>query len=309
MTVEWARTTLIAKPWGRRDLRPWSLLGQDGAAVGEIHFARPAATAPRASLLVKLLFTAEPLSIQVHPDDAEARALGQPSGKSEAWYVLDAVPRARIGLGLTGPVEAAALRASVEAGTIADLVAWRPVSAGDVVAVPAGTIHALGAGLVVAEVQQNSDTTYRLFDHGRGRALDIEKGLAAARPGPAAEAVPAVPFGEGRTLLPGVPQFTLEKLELPPHAARRLRAERETWLLVIAGELRLAQRTARPGEALFLEADAIGIEAGPGGACALLAYPGAVQPGLVARAPAAPQDPLRMRADTPLPRAAAGSFA
>lgn len=309
MTIEWASSTAIPKPWGRTDLRPWSVLTRGGAAIGEIRFDRPVATAARPSLLLKLIFTDAPLSIQVHPDDEAARAIGQPHGKSEAWYVLDATPQARIGLGLRRRVAAAELRAAVEAATIADLIDWRPVAAGDVFAVPGGTIHAIGAGLIVAEVQQNNDTTWRLFDHGRGRALDIEAGLAVADAGPMADATASVQLGEGRTLLPGVAAFTVEKLELPPRAARHLRAERETWLLVIGGELSLAQRPARPGDAIFLEADAVGIEAGPAGLRALIAYPGEVQPDLVSEAPSAAQHRPRALAGLAVPRAAAGSHA
>lgn len=124
-----------------------------------------------------------------------------------------------------------------------------------------------------------------------------------------ADATASVQLGGGRTLLPGVAAFTVEKLELPPRAARHLRAERETWLLVIGGELSLAQRPARPGDAIFLEADAVGIEAGPAGLRALIAYPGEVQPDLVSEAPSAAQHRPRALAGLAVPRAAAGSHA
>src|SRR5207247_461750 len=107
--------------------------------------------------LLKLLFTAQPLSIQVHPDDTLARSIGLPNGKTEAWYVLSAAPGARIALGLKRALTAVQLRAAIGDGSIAQVVQWRPVAKDDVIFVSAGTIHAIGAGLVVAEIQQRSD--------------------------------------------------------------------------------------------------------------------------------------------------------
>jgi mannose-6-phosphate isomerase len=289
MTVEWARATPIAKPWGRSDLSPWFESPRDGRPIGEIHFLRDSADAARPALLLKLLFAAEALSIQVHPDDDAARAIGLPNGKSEAWYVLEAAEDATIGLGLRDPVEAPALRRAVEDASIADLLAWRRVSAGEAIAVPAGTIHALGAGLVVAEVQQNSDTTFRLFDHGRGRALQVTEAISVAHPGPVARQTPPVRLSPGRIRLVATGHFILEKFDLPAGSAWLLQPERETWLLVIGGTLRVTEREAGIGEAVFLDNDAIGIEAGAGGLTALLAYPGETQPHLLTRlADAAP---------------------
>ena len=132
------------------------------------------------ALLLKLLFTSEPLSIQVHPDDTFARAMGLPNGKSEAWYILSAEPDAQIGVGLKHQVTPQELRASIKDGSIAELVQWRPVAKGDVIFIPAGTIHAIGAGIVLAEIQQRSDATFRLFDYGRQRELHEDNGVAVA---------------------------------------------------------------------------------------------------------------------------------
>ncbi len=137
------------------------------------------------SLLLKLLFTSQPLSIQVHPDDAFAHSMGLPNGKTEAWYVLSATPEAKVALGLTRRLTPQQLRTAIGDGSIADLMMWRSVSARDVISVPAGTIHAIGAGLVIAEIQQRSDTTFRLSDSGRGRELHIENAIAVAHAGPA----------------------------------------------------------------------------------------------------------------------------
>jgi mannose-6-phosphate isomerase len=136
------------------------------------------------ALLVKYLFTSERLSIQVHPDEEGARALGLPSGKDEAWVILDAQPGAKIGLGLKQRVSREELREAALSGRIEALVDWRPVRAGDVLYSPAGTIHALGPGLTLVEIQQNVDVTYRLYDYGRPRELHLDAAVAAADPGP-----------------------------------------------------------------------------------------------------------------------------
>ena len=176
MAIERARAQALPKPWGVADLRPWSRADHDGSRlVGEIWYERPGSAASDPSLLLKLLFTSQPLSIQVHPDDAYAQSMGLACGKTEAWYILSAAPGAKIALGLKKRLAPQQLREAVDDGSIADLVAWRTVSAGDVVFVPAGTIHAIGAGLVIAEIQQRSDATFRMFDFGRKRELHIER--------------------------------------------------------------------------------------------------------------------------------------
>src|ERR1700679_2141564 len=100
MAIEHASVRALPKPWGAVDLGPWSRVGHGGLAIGEIWFERPDNAAIEPSLLLKLLFTSQPLSIQVHPGDAAAHAMGLPSGKTEAWYVLSATPEAKIALGL-----------------------------------------------------------------------------------------------------------------------------------------------------------------------------------------------------------------
>ena len=170
----------VERVWGRRDLPAgFPSLGPD-VPVGEIWFEPPAGSA----LLVKYLFTAQRLSIQVHPDDAAARARGLPRGKDEAWYILQAEPEARIGLGLTHEVSRDALREAALDGSIEQLLDWRPVSKGEILYAPAGTIHAIGGGISLIEIQQQLDVTYRLYDYGRPRELHLEDGIAVAIPGP-----------------------------------------------------------------------------------------------------------------------------
>src|SRR6201988_3910865 len=174
MPIEHASVRVVHKPWGVSDLRPWSSIDGTNDAVGELWFERADKNAPIPALLLKLLFTREPLSIQVHPDDTFARAMGMPNGKSEAWYIISAKPDARIGIGLKRRVTPQELRASISKGSLLELVQWRPVAKGDVIFIPAGTIHALDAGIVLAEIQQRSDTTFRLFDYGSQPRLPEE---------------------------------------------------------------------------------------------------------------------------------------
>lgn len=171
-------TRIVEKPWGRTDI-PAAFGDFGDRRIGEIWFEHPAGDA--APLMVKYLFTSERLSIQVHPDDAAAQAYGYARGKEECWLVLDADDNAELGVGLVRDSSVDELRDSAEAGTIERLVDWRHAKAGDFVYNSAGTIHAIGPGLTVVEVQQNVDLTYRLYDYGRPRELHLDAGLAVAR--------------------------------------------------------------------------------------------------------------------------------
>jgi mannose-6-phosphate isomerase len=208
---------LIRRPveriWGVRDLPP-EFGGPASAAdpIGEIWFEDPAGAAH--DLLVKYLFTTERLSIQVHPGDDQARALGHRSGKDEAWYVLSAEAGAVIGLGLTHAVSKEKLRAAALDGRIEHLLDWRPVAAGEVFYSPAGTIHAIGAGLALIEIQQALDLTYRLYDYGRPRELHLEEALAVARPEPWSPPFAPVAQGPGREILAAGGAFVVERWTL-----------------------------------------------------------------------------------------------
>jgi mannose-6-phosphate isomerase len=197
----------VERIWGRRDL-PAGFGAPADVAIGEIWFEDPD---PDAQLLVKYLFTAERLSIQVHPGDAAARAAGHPRGKDEAWYVLAADPDARIGLGLTHAVSRDALAAAARDGSIETLLDWRPAAAGDIFYSPAGTIHAIGGGLSLIEIQQNLDLTYRLYDYGRPRELHLDEAIAVADPGPWTPQPPPRALAPGRELLAAGGAFTLER--------------------------------------------------------------------------------------------------
>jgi mannose-6-phosphate isomerase len=201
---------LVPKVWGRWDVPPQfgpPLAGDE--PLGEVWF--PDEAGEGADLLVKYLFTSEKLSVQVHPGDEAARAAGHRQGKDEAWVILEAEPDARIGLGLRHEVSRDELRAAALDGSIGHLLDWRPVKAGDVFYSPAGTVHALGAGLVLVEIQQNLDLTYRLYDYGRPRELHLEEGIAVADPSPWRPAFTPRRIGEGREALAAGGAFVLER--------------------------------------------------------------------------------------------------
>lgn len=200
----------VEKPWGRRNLSPWFADAPAHAEpVGEIWFEMPDGS--ELELLVKFLFTSEKLSIQVHPDDATARAAGHPRGKDEAWVVLDAEPDATLGLGLTHSISRDALRSAALDGSIEQLLDWKPAQAGDVIYSRAGTIHAIGPGLAIVEIQQNVDLTYRLYDYGRPRDLHLEAGIAVSNPQRWTDSRIRRDLGGGRQVLAEGPAFTLER--------------------------------------------------------------------------------------------------
>lgn len=241
----------VAKPWGRHVLGPWGL-GHDraGAAepIGEIHHLGPS---DDAELLFKTLFTSERLSIQVHPDDVAAHAAGLARGKDEAWVVLAAEPGATIGLGLEAPCDSDTLRAAALDGSIVDRLTWHTCAAGDVFFTPAGSIHAIGAGLTVFEIQQNCDVTYRLYDYGRGRELHLDDGLAVSTLAPW-QRPPALPApGPGRDWLVAAPRFVMEKVvsagsgKLRPPAAG-------CWVAVITGAGQFAGLDFAAGEVWWM---------------------------------------------------------
>jgi mannose-6-phosphate isomerase len=231
----------VEKPWGRKQL-PAAFDAPDGKTIGEMWFESPAGL----PLLAKYLFTGETLSVQVHPDDAQARAMGLPGGKSECWYVLEAEPGAAIGLGLRQEMSADQLRAAALDGSIEQLLDWREVEARDFYFVPAGTIHAIGAGLTLLEFQQNSDVTFRLYDYGRPRELHLDKAIQVAKRGPYSEPVQHVAANEERVLVDGQ-TFTLVL------SRDDALGDRRRWVLPLDGTVRSGGDIAGAGECLLLD--------------------------------------------------------
>lgn len=273
MALEHAVSEMIAKPWGSEDLRPWSRSVDGQGPIGEIWFQRPG-DAARPALLLKLLFANARLSIQVHPDDEYAAANGLPNGKTEAWYVLSASERGEVAVGLKRKMTRRSLRKSMDEGAVDDCIQWRNVHEGETISVPAGTIHAIGAGTVIAEIQQRSDATYRIFDYGRDRPLQIDDAIAVATTRPSAGQRPPMALANGRTVLAASPYFVLERLDLAAGSAWQIDTVAETWLLVLEGEGHVGPLQAAIGGAFFLEADPAEILPGAAGLSLLMAYVG-----------------------------------
>lgn len=234
----------VEKPWGRDDL-PAAFPRAAEGKTGEIWF-EPADGA-ELPLLVKYIFTSERLSVQVHPDDAQARARGVASGKSECWYIVAAEPGAVLGLGVTGIADGEALRRAAADGSIVEAMEWKPVRAGDFFHVPAGTVHAIGAGITLVEVQQNGGVTYRLYDYGRPRELHLDDAVAVARLEPYSGGMMRS-GAEAGTLVDG-PHFTVV------HARRgdSPLSDRDRWIVPLGtGECWFV----RAGEAFQASADA-----------------------------------------------------
>lgn len=215
-------TRIVEKPWGRCDV-PSAFGGPGGKRIGEVWFEHPAGE--RAPLLVKYLFTSERLSIQVHPDDNSAAAYGFLRGKDECWLVLDAEPGAELGVGLVRDCSIEELNDAAQAGTIERLINWRPVKAGDFIYNPAGTIHAIGPGLTIIEVQQNVDATLRLYDYGRPRDLHVDAALAVAATVPHRDPRDQSVSDHGTVVLVDGPKFHLVRADGPINAYSYPQAE------------------------------------------------------------------------------------
>ncbi len=275
MSVTRLITKRVEKPWGRHDLWPgFDDVAQGGAPVGEVWFQAPKGIGEDdPELLIKYLFTGEKLSIQVHPDDADARRHGYPRGKSEAWQILSAEPHATIAIGTLAPMTKDALRSAAEDGTIEGLLDWKSVKADEFWYSPAGTIHAIGPGLVLVEIQQNVDLTYRLYDYGSDRELHLDAGVEASDPVP--YVAPFVPrdLAPGRRLQIEGGKFVVERWTVPMSGTLAASHERPVWLTPLAGAGEAGGEAIAPGGVWLVGGDAT-ITLGAG-IDLLVAYPGA----------------------------------
>lgn len=249
----------VERVWGTTELGPW--FPDATAKTGEVWFtaddnptsegvtlralmerdgerllgsAVKPAFGGRFPILVKFLFTEERLSVQVHPDDVYGEEYEGSPGKTEMWYVLRASEGATIAAGFRRTLQPQDLRRAVYEGTVAEELEWWPAQAGQTYFVPAKTVHAVGAGVVICEIQQNSDVTYRLWDYGRPRELHVESSLAVAELGPHPGPVAPVPFGGGE-LLASCPYFATERMELNESVEWHSDAERFHLLVVTRG--------------------------------------------------------------------------
>ena len=255
MSVTKLETKRVDKVWGRRDVSPWFAdVPEDAEPLGEIWYQMP--DGRDAALMIKYLFTSEKLSVQVHPDDAAARAAGHARGKEEAWLILDAKPGATLGLGTVKPLSPDELRAAATDGSIEGLIDWKPAKPGMFVYSPAGTVHAIGPGVTLIEVQQNVDLTYRLYDYGRPRDLHLDEAVKVAKAEPFTIEDRARDLGGGRELLWDGGKFVVERLRGSGRFTLSPEEGRPIWLTVIGGTVSTEGAGASDGEVLFVESEA-----------------------------------------------------
>lgn len=269
--------TFHERPWGVTSMRPWFSVPTGrrtgeawftaranptsvGRPLGEVIDADPAAVLGTGAfpgnepLLLKFLFTAGRLSVQVHPDDDYARRHHGSAGKTEAWHVLRAEPPAELGLGFTRRLAPDEAREAARSGAIEELVAWRTAAAGDTFLVPAGTVHAIGAGLTLVEVQEPSDVTYRLYDYGRPRELHLDDGFTVADLGPYAVENPRTTLSPAREVLARCEFFTIERVAVGGRLAFSGPAPFYHLVVAIEGEGTLAGQPFRPGSVFLAPA-------------------------------------------------------
>ena len=242
-------TRMVEKVWGRDILpAPFSVAGSDSKRIGEIWFEPSPETD---QLLVKYLFTSEKLSVQVHPSDEQAPAGG--SGKEECWLVLDAEPDARLAIGFAQDITSDAMRAAALDGSIENLLVWHTAKAGDFFYLPAGTVHAIGPGLSLIEIQQNSDITYRLFDYGRPRDLHLEQGMAVAHGTPHDPDLRRSLGVSGNAQLVDGPHFRLDRVAGSPPAEVLARYSGNVLIIPLAGSVSLGEMCIGAGECGWTE--------------------------------------------------------
>lgn len=187
---------------------PEALLGGRGLIASQPYGDFP--------LLVKFIDATDILSLQVHPDDDGAAHLGK-RGKTEAWHIIAADPGAELIVGVDPSTTGTQLRSAIETGSIESLILRRPVNAGDTLIVRAGTIHAITGGVLLYEIQQNSDVTFRLYDwervddRGQAREVHLDEALVAMTPGLQATLVEPISLDSTRSFLTACRYFTVER--------------------------------------------------------------------------------------------------
>jgi mannose-6-phosphate isomerase len=265
--------TFAARIWGRTNLEPWYTSTGMDEKVGEAWLTGPksvvetgefsgktlADVAGEFPLLVKMLFPNEKLSVQVHPDDAQAQAIGLSRGKTECWYVLEAEAGATVACGLAAGVSVADVEEAIGAGSLESLLRWLPVKVGDMVFVDAGTVHAIGPGVTLLEVQQTCDVTYRLYDYGRPRELHLEAGLAVIKTETAAGLVPPREM-DGFTRLIESKYFVVDRYELPAAAEAELENPSAGCVVGLTGSGSIGGVEVKAGRAVVLPTGSSEIE-------------------------------------------------
>jgi mannose-6-phosphate isomerase len=244
--------------WGVTALEPW--FADRPNKTGEVWFE----TDPPHPILVKFLFAGEKLSVQVHPPGPAGM------GKTEMWHILGAGPGAAIAAGFVEPVTPERMREAAFSGEIERLLRWFPVQPGETYFIPAGTVHAIGAGVVLCEIQQNSDVTYRLYDYGRRRELHLDEGLKVARGDLHAGAQKEAPLDGGWSALAQCPHFATHLLRSESARAELPAAGRDQFLIGLRGAARVHGVRVSAGEVWLVGAGSGPLAIEPEGPVTLL---------------------------------------
>ena len=237
--------SLREKLWGKTSLAPW--FPDSKEPIGEVWYLADR----ELPILVKLLFTSERLSVQIHPDDGE----DGPRGKTEMWHILEATQEATIAMGFREPVTRERLQEASRTGEIESLLNWAPVKPGETYFIGAHTVHAIGAGIVLCEIQQNSDVTYRLWDYGRPRPLHLEKALPIAELGVHAGASRPQPVGPGRDELARCRHFVTETVSLNAGSVYTPDPEACQLWICVGGAGTIGGEPYQPGEVWLIPDD------------------------------------------------------
>lgn len=250
---------------------------QDGTPLGAYLEAHPEALGTNAAkfkdfpVLIKFIDAKEPLSVQVHPSDEYALRVEGEYGKTEMWYVVDADPGASLYFGVNREITKEEFQKRIEDNTLTDVLYKADVEPGDVFFIEAGTIHAIGAGIVICEIQQNSNTTYRVYDYGRRgadgklRELHIEKAIAVSALTPSdtadKQSAPEEIPGGTHTALASCGYFTVDKYEVESEITLSVGAESFASVVSICGS---GTVTGAGSAVAFRAADSLFVPAGAG---------------------------------------------
>ncbi|HYP13351.1 MAG TPA: class I mannose-6-phosphate isomerase [Bryobacteraceae bacterium] len=230
----------VERVWGTTQLAPY--YANSEKKIGEVWFTK----GQNFPLLIKFIFTSERLSVQVHPGDEYAGQHEGSRGKTEMWHILAAERDSTIALGFNRSLSAEALRQAILDGSVETLLNWVPVEAGETYFAEAGVVHAIGAGIVLCEIQQNSDVTYRLYDYGRGRELHVDKGLDVCQTGS---------YDGSRSMPVVCEHFHTELIEGPDWSQAGL-LTCEHLLIAVAGSGKIGGQAVSPGQVWLVPADA-----------------------------------------------------
>ena len=221
---------------------------------------------PYFPVLIKLIDAKDNLSVQVHPDNEYAARVEHEFGKTEMWYVLDAAPGATLIYGFKNKIGKEEFKQAIESNTLLDVLNVVEVKKGDMFFIEAGTVHAIGKGALIAEIQQNSNSTYRVYDYGRlgkdgkPRELHIQKAIDVSKTEPAKYGTK--PFGKKeeisggtRQMLTECPLFSVYNYELCGKIELNANEESFNHILVVDGSGKIGGREFKKGDSFFVPAN------------------------------------------------------